>query len=530
MTAGGTTVRALLTALDSTVATLICGDDTVVVRTAAIAEPADLTGESPPADLLLLVGVDAAALTRWLRATAGDRAGPRAVLAKHAAVARADAAAAGVALIEIHRQARWDQVFPLVRRVLARAASGAAEDPVALDADLFGLAQVLARDTGGMVSVEDPGSRVLAYSASDAAADELRIRSILGREGPPEYLRILREWGVFERLRAGDDVVDIPAHPELGMKRRLAVAIRRGDAAVLGTVWLQQGDTPLQPDAAAILRGAAAVAARIIARRREAPSTEAMLARRLFGAHGDGVDIPSVAAALNLTGTGPAAVIGVAADPGRPEAARAASLIRLHASAFRADSVTETIGDRVYVLLPGYHTEAGVTSWLRSLVEQWARTRSVLVRAALAAPVADLAAVAAARAEVDRVLDRTVGATGAARVTTLARARTAVLLGEILALAAARPDLRDPRLATLSAYDRDHATDLRATLAAYLAAHGDVRAAATAVGVHPNTLRYRLRRAQDLLGLTLDDPADRLLLEIQLAMPEPERESPGGGF
>ncbi|MFG3618373.1 hypothetical protein [Nocardia sp. NPDC047654] len=56
-------------------------------------------------------------------------------------------------------------------------------DQVAADIDLFALAQMIADNAGGMVSIEDPRSHVLAYSASDENADELRVRSILGREG-----------------------------------------------------------------------------------------------------------------------------------------------------------------------------------------------------------------------------------------------------------------------------------------------------------------------------------------------------------
>jgi DNA-binding PucR family transcriptional regulator len=35
--------------------------------------------------------------------------------------------------------------------------------------------------------------------------------------------------------------------------------------------------------------------------------------------------------------------------------------------------------------------------------------------------------------------------------------------------------------------------------------------------IHPNTLRYRVRRATQLIGIDLDSAPDRLLLEIQLA-------------
>lgn len=400
-------------------------------------------------------------------------------------------------------------------------------DEVAADIDLFALAQMIADNAGGMVSIEDSRSHVLAYSASDETADELRVRSILGREGPREYLTLLRRWGVFDRLRDTDEVVDVPAHDELSIKRRLVIGIReRADAharapRMLGTIWLQQGDRPFHPDAAEILRGAAAIAARLISRSLDAPTTEALLARRLFGAGGSAVDAATVANALHLPPTGPAAVIGFAltADEPAPGVERSAlgGVLRLRASSFRADSVTAAIGDRVYVLLPGYRSPQAVTAWTRQLIEQLEAKRSLSLRAAIACPVPDLGRVAAARAEVDRVLDGT-AASPASRVTTLAEARTAVLLGEVLDLVGARAELRDPRLVALLDYDRKHAASLRESVETYLREHGDVRDAAAALRVHPNTLRYRLRRVEDILGMNLDDPADRLLLEIQLAV------------
>ena len=50
----------------------------------------------------------------------------------------------------------------------------------------------------------------------------------------------------------------------------------------------------------------------------------------------------------------------------------------------------------------------------------------------------------------------------------------------------------------------------------YLDRFGDVRTAASALHIHPNTLRYRIRRAEHVLGVPLDDPADRLLLQLQI--------------
>ena len=59
-----------------------------------------------------------------------------------------------------------------------------------------------------------------------------------------------------------------------------------------------------------MLLGASAVAARLITRTINAPSNEAMQVQRLLGTRGEGVDVPSLAAALSIPTSGPAVVIG----------------------------------------------------------------------------------------------------------------------------------------------------------------------------------------------------------------------------
>ncbi|MEU2254712.1 helix-turn-helix domain-containing protein [Nocardia xishanensis] len=525
-------LRELLDALDSTVIDLVEAPegDAVAIGSVALLDSDDL-GEAPPTpvDMALLVGVRESAVRRWLGELAAGppERRPRVVLLKstaESAAVRGAARRARVAVVVVHRKARWDAVLAQVRRLLDRASrAGTADEPLTTDTDLFGLAQIVAQNAGGMVSIEDPHSHVLAYSASDDSADELRILSILGREGPRDYLRVLHEWGVFDRLRRSDEVIDLPAHEELNIKRRLVVGIHAtavdGGSRTLGSIWLQQGDRPFEPDAAEVLRGAAAVAARVIARSLDAPSTETLLLQRLFGAHGEGVDIPSVAGALRVPVHGPAAVVGFAVhSPAKERHSALGSVIRLHASSFRPDSIATVLGDRVYVLLPGYRSAPSVIAWTRQLVDQLETGRGAVLRAGIAIPVAGLAEVAAARAEVDRVLDSTAATFPRGRVTTLAESRTAVLLGEILDLLATRDDLRDPRVLALLDYDRDHGSQLGESVEGYLREHGDVRRAAAALSVHPNTLRYRLRRAESITGIGLTDPADRLLFELQLTL------------
>lgn len=61
----------------------------------------------------------------------------------------------------------------------------------------------------------------------------------------------------------------------------------------------------------------------------------------------------------------------------------------------------------------------------------------------------------------------------------------------------------------LTAYDEANDAELAATAEAFAVASGDVRVAAELLNQHPNTVRYRLRKVKDVLGMP--DAADREL-------------------
>jgi purine catabolism regulator len=73
----------------------------------------------------------------------------------------------------------------------------------------------------------------------------------------------------------------------------------------------------------------------------------------------------------------------------------------------------------------------------------------------------------------------------------------------------------DALLGPLEARERG---DLVASVRAWLAHHGQWDAAATTLGVHRHTLRYRMRRVEELLNRSLDDPDLRAELWVALAV------------
>jgi purine catabolism regulator len=60
------------------------------------------------------------------------------------------------------------------------------------------------------------------------------------------------------------------------------------------------------------------------------------------------------------------------------------------------------------------------------------------------------------------------------------------------------------------------------TLQAWLGQHGQVDAAAHRLGVHRHTVRHRLRRAEAVLGRSLDDPGVRADLWFALRSVRPD--------
>lgn len=80
------------------------------------------------------------------------------------------------------------------------------------------------------------------------------------------------------------------------------------------------------------------------------------------------------------------------------------------------------------------------------------------------------------------------------------------------------PDAAQGFAEALLAPLRGEDPELIGSLRAYLAANGQGEAAARALGVHRHTLRHRMRKAADLLGRDLDDPAVRAELWVALAV------------
>ncbi|MER5624328.1 helix-turn-helix domain-containing protein [Streptosporangium sp. NPDC002544] len=91
-----------------------------------------------------------------------------------------------------------------------------------------------------------------------------------------------------------------------------------------------------------------------------------------------------------------------------------------------------------------------------------------------------------------------------------------LLLSELGTALRGRPALTGEPLSLVAEHDTAHGTDYLQSLRVWFASYFDVPRAAEVLSLHPNTLRYRLRRISELVDL--DDPDIRLALVIQLRL------------
>lgn len=75
-------------------------------------------------------------------------------------------------------------------------------------------------------------------------------------------------------------------------------------------------------------------------------------------------------------------------------------------------------------------------------------------------------------------------------------------------------------LGSLAEYDQQHSAQLVWTLSEYLRAHASPKQTAQVLRLHPNTISYRIQRIEQVTGLDLTDPDDRLIAHVAVKIIE----------
>ena len=497
----------------------------VGVRGIVLHDAADDVALEPGA-VVLAIGIDERSPAAGALIAAAAEAGVAAVALKHRGELSPPlvdlARERGVALLAVSGNASWGQLYTLLRT--AEATAGAPGDPVLGGApvgDLFTLANAVAAMVGGAVTIEDPRSNVLAYSTIEAPIDGPRRRTILGRAVPDDWLQWLKESGAFQRLWASDEPIRVSLSHVAEGKDRLAIAVRAGDQ-ILGSIWAMEGTQPLAREAEQALASAAPLAALHLVRhyarddlrrRDDSELLRSVMSGRLPPEELASAGLPD--AHVTVLGFD---VVGADAAAATATGDRIEGLVALYLQAYRHDAVCAAVEGRVYVVVAD--TEAPTVERLHRLatgvVENVQRGPRVALRAGIGATGTGLQSVLTSRREADSVLRVLAEQESGAAVASLDAVRPRVILAELRDLAGRDPALLRGKLDRLRERDENGRSQHVATLRAYLDAFGDASRAARLLRLHPNTYRYRLRRALETAELDLDDPLERLVVHLQL--------------
>lgn len=425
----------------------------------------------------------------------------------------AAAEAAGTALLAAPAELSWGQLYTLVDALLAVVAP--AEDPGGTRAaDLFALANEVAIRVGGAVAIEDLAMRVLAYSTVEGQRiDELRKQGILGRRVPEhpthteEYASVLRTDGA------------VWSYEPREYFPRLAIAIRAHGEA-LGTIWAVQAEDALAQDAEAVLEEAAAAAAPHLARINLAADEARRRRDECLGWLLRGVGaVGELATSFGLLPAEPVTVVSLGPYAGPADAfsaTHAADLLRTAYLAYRIRSATGVVDGRAYAVVAA---DASTPLLRRITADTLARVGERLGggwRAGIGRIASSVASAPVSARQAEEALRAVCGPYATDLVGSHEELSAALFLMDVEAAVRAKPAPYGEPLERVAAHDARHGTQYVHSLSVWTAAHYDVPRAAELLSLHPNTLRYRLRRIGELVEL--DDPDTRLVLALQLRL------------
>lgn len=536
----------VLDALGETLLTVVHGtaDSAVHIESVVIHDPVDDLF-LPSGALVLGVGMTDADAIGELLHELGRRGAAGLILRSSVSAGEPIermAAQTGVAVLGLTRGASWDQLAAMLRSILAEGDLGLAGQESlggVPSGDLFALANAISALVDAPITIEDRDSRVLAFSGGQDEADAARVETVLGRQVPGRYAKALTERGVFRELYHSNAPVHIgPVETEDSESSwpRVAVAVRAGDE-ILGSIWAVT-PRPMTPERLQALQDAGKVVALQLLRVRAGADVEHRLRADLVGTALEGgagarealyrlglADQSLLVMALAPTDADSASATETASLAG--ETQRLANAFAMHLGAVFPRASSALVGRVLYALLPADGSDVAVGQSAVRIAEDFLDRLGdrVHVLVGIGSVAGDVSELAYARACADRALRVLRETATTDRIAALADVQSDALLLELRDLMAVRGDRPTGPIARLVDHEGGSSGTLVQTVHAWLDAFGDVATAAAALEVHPNTFRYRLRRAAEVSGLDLNSSNARFIamLQLRLLLPESRR-------
>ena len=367
----------------------------------------------------------------------------------------------------------------------------------------------LARSLGGLinrsVTFEDPAGKLLAFYEHGTEVDAVRRETLERAQSPAFMQETMERLGFLAEVRASSGPLRIAAMPEIGLAARVVCPIRLGDELV-GLVWIIEGDAKLSELDNRAAEHAALVAALHVAHQRELATMESRLGYASFLSLLEAEDDDAQAVErARLLGFDPSGLhrIGIAVVPeplpltreGFLRRERVASALRHRLQTGRHRPLLTTSLNFVAFLLP-----EGV-----DIGPIWRALGDDAIVVALGRPYTGAQGVRRSYREAQSLLNYR----DAAKIRRFEDALVPrVLMGDPGARAAFVDDLLGPL------QSHKNGEMLKRVLLTYARSGFHFGKTADALGIHPNTLRYRLNRAVEILKIELDDSEIRFRFQL----------------
>jgi hypothetical protein len=311
---------------------------------------------------------------------------------------------------------------------------------------------------------------------------------------PPAVLRRLRASGALKRLAHDSRPFIVPAL-EPGFLQRLVIPLRIGGQAV-GSIWaIWDGELDAQLEAQLTATGTAAALSLVQL------NANVDLAGRY--------SLEAIRAALRDGTADPLRALDLASHPVRVVALQRLSStnpaddVSLWRTFFRkkswSDPLLADVDGHVFAIVSERSGPGGWT-WLRELAEAGAPGQIACSR-----PNSESTELPTARREATEALAAAVAL--GYRVADFGEVWDTVVLRRA---SAAVSTLEHEELRRLHCDDRPGVQPLAGTLRAWLECGGDIKETATALHLHPNTVRHRLKKIDQLVGNALRTNTQRL--------------------
>jgi hypothetical protein len=372
----------------------------------------------------------------------------------------------------------------------------------------------LSNALGRPVALEDRAFQLLDYSVHRDFGDPVRLTSILSRQAPPEVRRWLDEL----HLDRSEGIVHVAANADLGMEARECCPVRHA-GILLGYLWVLRGDMPLTDEEARALAATAEQAGMLLWRERlleheERIGETRMLTRLLRD--GEARSRQAAAAALarqdGWRPDSPVAVLVARFAPGDPRPGDELA-VALAVIGDRARRCWDA-GSVAWMVEPGQLAVVAQLGGLkRQSVEDTVETLEAAGAEVVGASVSPgLVDAHLALDEAELVCDIIAAVPSLGPTAVWGELGSWGLLGSLLLRGTCPPS----HSGVARLLNHPSAGDLFETIEAFLDAAGDATEVARTLHMHRATLYRRLRRAEEITGLSLSRGEDRLLLHVAL--------------